>query len=211
MSETNRLSPMTSYYLRKFLEDKQSMLRGLLPDIPGEITLDRLFERMVRQGKSIDRQIGMIESLVNIHKSVTRNASPDSMEVINLNQRLFSSLGIEGKINRSVEQQESVSAVKDCLEMLNSLHTKALFFLGATISTKYLLASRPEEKWLQKFQLAPNSTLKYDGQLDELLRPEQVNSFEKWVDQYCDRCSHIMGSFKDGASSPGEALFDNML
>lgn len=209
MSETSRLSPMTSYYLRKFIEDRQEIVHQLLPDLHGEITLDRLFVRMSRQDLMTDDRIRIIESLVDIHKKVAKSSAPDSLEVQNLDKRLLLNLGVKGDVMQANASQASVSIVQDCVDLLNALRNQALFYLGDKIGTRYLLETRPTEQWCQQFEITSKAGVTYDGKLDEGLNPEQINCFETWTARFSQRCGNILTSFEQG-SQPSEALFDNL-
>ena len=207
MSENTRLSPMTSYYLRKFIDDRQDTLHALLPDLHGEITLDQLFNRISQQQQDINKRISVIESLVEIHKQVLKTAPPASTEVQNLDKRLLASLGAVGNIPEAKSGKSSVSVAQDCVKILNTLRTQALFYLGDKIGTKYLLETRPNDEWCQKFKIAPKTTVTYEGPLTEGLKPEQISYFETWINQFSDRCGTILDAFDQNEN---EALFDNI-
>ena len=202
---------MTSYYLRKFVEDRQDILHALLPEFRGAITLDRLFTRMSRRGKS-GEQIQVIESLVNIHKQLTKRSPPDSTEVLNLDKRLLLSLGIEENMNQPDTHDSSITVAGDCVEILNSLHTRALFFLGDKIGTKYMIETRPVELWCERFKINQNQKISYRGSLDERLSLQQVRCFESWVKDFAERCTDIMTAFEgdiERKTDPeNEALLD---
>lgn len=206
----NRLSPMTSYYLRKFVEDRQDSLHELLPDLHGTITLDRLFSRMKRQQQHTNENISIIESLVDIHKQMAKTAAPESMALQNLDKRLFASLGIKEAMAQENNNTLSISIAKDCLEVLNNLRTQALFYLGDKIGTKYLLETRPTNQWCQQFQITPQKTVTFEGPLHENLKPEQVTEFETWIDNFVDRCGGILSKVIQDSNTESEALFDNI-
>jgi hypothetical protein len=209
MSETIRLSPMTSYYLRKFVEDRQDTLHQLLPDLHGEITLDRLFSRMCRESELNDSQINIIESLVGIHKQTAKSTASDSIELKNLETRLLASLGATEQLAPSSSVSPSILVVKDCLEKLEPLRNQAFFFLGETIGSKYLLETQPQDPWCQKFKLTPNGGIIFQGQLSESLDAQQITYFQTWMDNFSMRCGNILSSFQE-SNSDNEALFYEM-
>ena len=209
MSETSRLSPMTSYYLRKFIEGRQEILHERIPNSQGEITLDQLLSRMCRDSLNDDAQINIIESLVEIHKTVTRTAAPTSV-IQNVDQQLLASLGVAENITQSNTAESSITVTRDCLEKLNALRHQALFLLGDTIGTKYLLETQPNDPWCQKFTITSKTQITYQGKLNERLEPQQITDFQTWIDNFSKRCGHVLTTFVD-SSSDDEALFDNLL
>ena len=211
MSETSPLSPMTNYYLRKFIEDRQLILRALLPNVVGKVTLEILIQQMKQEGTLIDQKINEIESLVSIHKKLIQSAPSGSIEVENLDQRLLFSLGLEGKSPNHVDDdKKAVLVARDSVEILNVLKIKAQRLLGGQISMKYLLETRPQEQWCQKFKLSSKGKVTYDGPLNEQLNSLQIKCLESWVSCFSDRCRRIMPNFNQDASEDNQALFDDI-
>lgn len=198
---------MTSYYLRKFVEDSQQQLAAFLPELTAPITLEVLLGQISGSEKRINERMAIIESLVSLHKKVVQSSSTSLEQKLDLEKRIWVSLGVPIPEKTVPEApQEEFSQVKDCLVHINKSRHQAVFYLGDKITTKYLLESRPRDLYWEQYRVAPKARVTFKGNLDEYLKPGQAEEFTEWAAKFSERCGNILNKLED---STDEALLDN--
>ena len=198
---------MTSYYLRKFVEDSQNQLAEFLPELPTPITLDVLLGQIAGSEKRVNERMAIIESLVALHKKVVQSPATSLEQKLDLEKRIWVSLGVPVPEKTEPEDpKQEFSQVKDCLIQINKSRHQAVFYLGDKITTKYLLESRPRDLYWERYRIAPKARVTFDGDLEEYLKPGQADEFAEWIAKFSERCGNILSKLEENKD---EALLDN--
>ena len=198
---------MTSYYLRKFVEDSQNQLAEFLPELPTPITLDVLLGQIAGSEKRVNERMAIIESLVALHKKVVQSPATSLEQKLDLEKRIWVSLGVPVPEKTEPEDpKQEFSQVKDCLIQINKSRHQAVFYLGDKITTKYLLESRPRHLYWERYRIAPKARVNFDGDLEEYLKPGQAEEVAEWIAKFSERCGNILSKLEENKD---EALLDN--
>jgi uncharacterized protein YjbI with pentapeptide repeats len=95
----------------------------------------------------------------------------------------------------------------DVLNTINYISSCSQKYLGASLVTKYWHSSKPNNEWLNKFQINNEGRVIYLGRDKVLLNDFQIQWYHQWVREYFKSCSFIISNFSqliqtDLSSSP---------
>ncbi len=87
--------------------------------------------------------------------------------------------------------------LKELLAALNQLSQFTTQYLGTAVIYNYWKSSRPDQDWLQQFQINRNAEISYSGTLTyaSLLEPEQTQWVKNWVQAFIERCTRVIRDF----------------
>jgi hypothetical protein len=209
MTGLTRLSPMTSYYLRKLLGERQETLINPQGD---QINIETIIGQIGQSQSAGAGALRALDGLVQLHQTLaTSYAAPES-QLVELERQIFSALGLQAVIkSNSVHEGISLSqklSVGDCITILQKVRQGLVNYIGTTIVSNYLLESRPEGEWWEQFTIDRKQGVIYTGNSAEQLTPEQQQRFDQWVNLFTQRCAEIISDLGIGQeASPDAALF----
>lgn len=97
--------------------------------------------------------------------------------------------------NQGAQPQGSPTVTMDeLLAVFNEVIGSAHRYLGKSIALGHIQSSRPEEEWLEHFELKTPKQLIFHGEEADLTR-EQLQIFEAWVQNFVKDCSAIISDF----------------
>lgn len=77
---------------------------------------------------------------------------------------------------------------RDALKLLNALICKSALLIGAIRTRTYLLESRPNDEWCHMFVITDIGTVKYSGNIRELVTNTRLKMFGQWMEQFWQMC-----------------------
>lgn len=87
--------------------------------------------------------------------------------------------------------------LKELLAALNHLSQFTTQYLGTAVIYNYWKSSRPEQAWLQPFQINRNAEISYSGSLTyaSTIEPEEIQWVKGWVQAFIERCTKVIRDF----------------
>jgi hypothetical protein len=206
MAVSFKLSPMSSYYLRRLVQAQKTML--LQCDNPAVKTAIEQSdpEGMLRQlGLSdgeISQRVNELEVLTRAHQSLANEKRyPEEMQKLEL--QIFGVLGWspsqESIANAAVIAQAPLTG-GDAVRILQDLLKISAGYLGR-IAGDYLKATCPVEAWGNQLTLEKGNVLELTCFQPHELEPAEIENLRTWVIQFLKRCSTIIGGFHEIANN----------
>lgn len=215
MTLSSQLSPMTGYYLRKLHEHRYERASLSSQNASCSVAAQRDYNEVLRSLYNNNDQLAItiqkLEAFVEIHQKLVsdRNAQAEQIEAIE--DQIFTLLGepsvssksspillMESDSSSSMESQEVdqvTITVGEFIEILSYLRESAKSYLGATVTTNYLNASRPDREWLNQIQIDQSKSISCPTSLTLELTSTQVQESKQWVVDFIRSCSQIIVSF----------------
>jgi len=83
------------------------------------------------------------------------------------------------------------------LEALNQLSLYTTQYLGKAVITNYWKSTRPDEEWLQSFEVSRTAELTFTSAtaLSQAVTPEQLSWIQSWVAAFISRCIKVIRDF----------------
>ena len=94
-----------------------------------------------------------------------------------------------------IYQKSDHISVHNLLRVTNHIISASQKYLGACLVKKYWESSKPNNSWVNKFQLDDDGQAYYDGLENSYLNDFQLQWYRRWVKKYCQVCSGILGNF----------------
>lgn len=205
---------MTNYYIRKLYRQKDPyvvQVADMGDDFSTFLDLEQVLKSLYGKGSELDLMIRQLETLVQYHQGLTAQSSVPPAQVKEVEQRIFAILGdsdqaasqyapvnpLTQKASSHANLLESVITVEKLLGILNQLQDHGKTYLGAAITINYLQASRPDQDWLQQFQLQRSQAVTYAGNPSDSLDDQQKELARQWVGRFVQSCAQVITKFPD--------------
>lgn len=106
--------------------------------------------------------------------------------------------------------QKSITALKitvaELLQMFNHLTQTGDHYLGPTMTTRYWQATRPQDDWLEQFEIDNTAKVTFRGSLQSVVTTTQLKLAQTWVIAFIKRCSLVVPSYTK-MLDPSKLLF----
>jgi hypothetical protein len=147
-------------------------------------------------------KIGELEALAKLHQALATQLPARSRELENVEQQIAAifnppSTGAAAEtppVKPVLLDPESAVeiTIDDLVTLLNYLKDLSSKYLGRSLTTNYLQASRPDFNWLTQFQLNPLGQVTYSGAPQGPITALQLYWFQQWSEAYIQECTQVM-------------------
>lgn len=97
--------------------------------------------------------------------------------------------------SRSELDPEAEATLAEYLSALNRLSELAHRYLGIRVVLHYWKTSRPEEPWLEKFEILSSGKIIFRGAKDAILNGWEQEQLQYWAAEFIYRCRRIINDF----------------
>ncbi len=208
-----KISPMTNYYIRKLYRQKDpylSRMEDLGDDFSTFMDLEQVLKSLYSGGE-FDLMVRQLETLVQYHQGLTAQSSTPQPQLQEVEQRIFAILGDVTSASQAAATtatssplqssptipSRSAVTIEALLQILNQLQESSTTFLGATITTNYLQAARPQNDWFEQFQIQRSQPVTYAGDPSQSLDEQQKELAQKWIKGFAQSCAQVITKFPD--------------
>lgn len=206
MAVSFKLSPMSSYYLRRLVQaHKEMLLKSGDPDATAamvQLDPEGMLSRAGLTEGEIAQRVKELEVLTRAHQSLSSSGSyPQEMKDLEL--QVFTLLGwsISQGTTAEVSAPQPVSLTRAAaLSILQDLFKTSVGYLGGKISGDYLRGACPVEDWAHQLTIQKGNILELSGWSDQILDASELANLKTWVIQFIQRCSKIIGGFHEIAN-----------
>jgi hypothetical protein len=207
MAVSFKLSPMSSYYLRRLVQAHKDMLlsSGDAEFTAAMIQLDPegMLSRVGLSEGEIAQRVKELEVLTRAHQSLSSSGTYPQ-ELKDVETQIFTQLG--WNISQAVASSETGASEAvaltgvDALTILQDLFKTSAAYLGGKISGDYLKGSCPVEDWVNQLTIQKGNVLELSSLADQTLNDSELASMKTWVIQFIQKCSTIIGGFHEIAN-----------
>lgn len=215
MNLSSQLSPMTGYYLRKLHENRLERASMSSQNASCSVVAQRDYNEILRGLYNNNDQLAItiqrLEAFVEIHKKFVSDRNTQAEQIEAIEDQIFTLLGepsISSKNSQTLltesdslsstesrENDQVTITVGEFIEILVYLRESAKSYLGTTVATNYLNASRPDREWLNQIQINQSKPISCPTSLTLELTATQVQESKQWVVDFTRSCSQIIVSF----------------
>jgi hypothetical protein len=207
MAVSFKLSPMSSYYLRRLVQAQKGLL--LQCDNPELKTAiehsdpEGMLGRLGLSDGEIAQKVNELEVLTRAHQSLSNEGRyPEEMRKLEL--QIFGVLGWSPNpenVNTAdaIAPQAAVTG-NEAVRILQDLLKISAGYLGK-ISGDYLKGTCPVAEWGNQLTIQKGNILELTCFNPQELDPSELENLRTWVIQYIKRCSTIIGGFHEIANN----------
>jgi len=211
-----KVSPMTTYYVRKLYRQRDpylSQVEDMGEDFSTFLDLEQVLKRLYDAGE-LDLMARQLETLVQYHQGLTSQSHTSDSQLQDIEQRIFAVLGEssldgsqadEGRTSTTPSVDHSAPpdlTVSKLLDMLNQLQEAGSTYLGSAITTNYLQSSRPDSECFKQFQIERSQPVTYSADPSQALDEQQKELAQKWVKGFVQSCSQVITKFPEIVDLP---------
>jgi hypothetical protein len=206
MAVSFKLSPMSSYYLRRLVQaHKEILLKSGDPEATAamvQLDPEGMLSRAGLTEGEIAQRVKELEVLTRAHQSLSSSGTyPQEMKDLEL--QIFTLLGWNISQNTAAEanspQPISLTGA-EALNILQDLFKTSVGYLGGKISGDYLRGACPVEDWAYQLTIQKGNILELRCLSDQILDTSELANIKTWVIQFIQRCSTIIGGFHEIAN-----------
>jgi Pentapeptide repeats (8 copies) len=100
-----------------------------------------------------------------------------------------------GAIEVLSESHTVTITISQLLDVFNPTFQTSCKYLGNKISIKYLEKTKPNDEWLNRFEVDRNNKIVYAGSVKESITEEQLESLQLWFNNFQAHCCRIIPGF----------------
>jgi len=129
---------------------------------------------------------------VNLDRAYLRNAIYD-------NKTLFDIDFNPEAVGMELYQEESTHnlTIEDLLAGINYVAKCSNQYVGTVLTKKYLTISKPNQDWLNQFQINDKGIITFTGLENFPINDFQIKWYRKWLNIFISHCSMIIGNFSE--------------
>jgi hypothetical protein len=206
MAVSFKLSPMSSYYLRRLVQaQKDMLLKSGDPEFAAtmvQLDPEGMLSRVGLAEGEIALRVKELEVLTRAHQSLSSSGTY-IQEMKDLELQIFTLLGWNVSQNATTEvgaPQTVTLNGTEALNILQDLLKTSASYLGGKISGDYLRAVCPVEAWANQLIIQKGNVLELNILTEQTLSDVELANVKAWVIQFVQRCSTIIGGFHEIAN-----------
>ncbi|MGB8700304.1 MAG: hypothetical protein WCD18_12885 [Thermosynechococcaceae cyanobacterium] len=210
MNPPAKLSPMTSYCIRRLVQTNQDQFlqQGIVLSEKELAEPEEILNKFGLGATDRVQRIQNLEILVRAYQSLS-NSGKYPTELKTTEQQIFATLGLSNIdlgviLDLNSQALEITSSyikktikASEAFEVIQSLLSTASKYLGPKIASEYLISTRPPNEVLLRFEMQENHKLTMNHNNDEILLESDLESIRSWIKDYIKKCSEIVNNFHD--------------
>lgn len=194
MRTANKISPMTSYYLRRLIQDNYTQLVRETENPESLVSVDQDSRLIDRDRLQAINSPAVLEKLVALHQSLVATGQEDSPQIQSVEFQIFNMLGFEQTSMLPAHASSSPTLIKfspqKCADLLNQLYglrKKCDSLISPKVTYNYLKKSCPKDDWSQDEEVVRLVSLA-DEDKRELMTNNRLELYEQWTDSFLQQC-----------------------
>lgn len=198
MSNREKISPMTAYYLRKLIQANQSQLAWAYDAEAHSVNPDRALVNSVSARLKVISSPKVLEKLVTLHQSLMTSEQGESQQIQSLESQIYEMLGLQRQISLEIENQltsknlnYSPQKYGNLLSQLYETIRKIDSIMSPGVTLRYLKKTCPDSNWQpMKFFTGSVSSAQVDQRI--FIPNHALEVYEQWADLFCSQCDSIV-------------------
>ncbi|NJN23697.1 MAG: hypothetical protein HC810_03990 [Acaryochloridaceae cyanobacterium RL_2_7] len=195
MSNAERVSPMTLYYLRRLIRAKRTELTSNSSMVDIENHLDLFLSQSNDAGLEREISVRVLEQLVTLHQSLVVHASSDKAQIADIESQIYDMLSLQWKPSQGLStdlghlNQFSPQKCREIIKTLYNMKQKYESLVSPKIVQNYLLKSCPS---MDLTKIDSSQSIAVKPPLNEDTISSRLSIYEQWIHAFIQTLETVL-------------------